>query len=76
MLRKMDVDRVIGGVALLMIHEVDVLSRQWGLLGASWADLRGWHGELQRQLRERRCEDRQIRRELWQGLQRDIRSGP
>lgn len=85
MWQKMDVDRIIGAVALLMIHEVDALSRQWRLLGESWEQMRQarsrrqWRdcrAETQQRLSELRGEDRQLRRELWQGLQRDLGSRP
>lgn len=82
MWRNMDMDRVIGGVLLMALHELDVVGRQRQLLRHSWPQLRaarssaalaGWRRELRRQWRDARREDRGIRLELWQGLRQDLR---
>lgn len=77
----MDKDQVIGGTLLLLIHELEVLGRQHDLWREALRELRRvqnaqawrrWRGSLRRQLSQRRAEERQIRRELWTGLRRDL----
>jgi len=81
MTEKLDVDRVIGGVALLAVHKIDVLARHRllarqscaGLLGLRhWQHLRLQQWALQQRLRLERREHRRIRGELWRGLRRDL----
>ena len=82
MTARFDIDRVIGGVALIVLHEVDALSGHGRALVARWrsmwrsrSHLERWREQrsLNRQTARRLHDDRLIRRELWRGLWRDLR---
>ena len=82
MTAKPDVDRIVGGVSLIVLHEADALTGHaqalFTRLRSAWRT-RGLHALLREQrslLRqaERRCrDDHAIRRELWHGLLKDLR---
>lgn len=82
---RFDVDRVFGGVALLLLHEADSLQGHAAALRERlrvaadarslrqlWREQRALGTRTLRRLRE----DRAIRRELWRGLRQDFRARP
>ncbi|MFT4045249.1 MAG: hypothetical protein QM661_00995 [Solimonas sp.] len=78
-----DIDRIVGAVALIVLHEVDALAAHGQTRArrarSAWqvrdgVERRRELRSLSRQTRRRRQEDHAIRRELWIGLLKDLRS--
>ena len=78
------VDRSLGGVALIMLHEAGSLRGHWSDLGVRLAVARRARsaGELLRdqmdlwsESRRRLRRDGVVRRQLWRGLVRDLSEG-
>ena len=81
---KVDVDRVLGGVALLALHETDAIAGHATALrervraaGQARSLRQFWREQraLQVLTRRRFHDDHAIRLELWRGLLNDLRSG-
>lgn len=77
----LDLDRVLGGVALLALHETDALHGHASALrervtvarqARSWRQLLREQRALHARTRRRCRDDHAIRVELWQGLLRDL----
>jgi len=75
------VDRGVGGVALIALHEAGALRSYWGdlRLRAAVARRARGPGELLRdqvdlwpESRRRLAQEAQVRRQLWRGLLRDL----
>ncbi|MGB1561625.1 MAG: hypothetical protein ACPHN2_09020 [Sinimarinibacterium flocculans] len=78
------IDRLLDGLALIALHEADALNAH---LNAAGERLRlAWRARSARELlrdqvdllpesRNRLRRDHAVRRQLWQGLARDLRSG-
>jgi hypothetical protein len=84
MTARLDVDRVVGGITLIVLHEADALSGHLAALATrlrsaaqtrALRDLLREQRSLARQTQRRLRDDQMIRRELWQGLLQDLRSG-
>ncbi|WP_028080473.1 hypothetical protein [Solimonas soli] len=82
---RFDIDRIVGGVALIALHEIDALmgdAQAFALCARqTWrardgVERRRERRSRSRQAQQRRREDRAIRRELWLGLLRDLRAAP
>ena len=75
------VDRTLGGVALIALHEADALQGHWTELGErldlarharSPGQLIREQLDLLQESRSRLRHDQEIRRQLWRGLWKDV----